>query len=286
MAETGPPDLNQEPHTTKHFASLRAAALAALALTILQSLGQPTLAQEPGGGQSLDQAANDPTASVTSLQIGDWYTPDYHHLDGGHDNSVALRAAIPFELGGINNIFRITAPIITEHPALDSGLGDITVFNLMTFEESWGRWGAGAVALLPTGGQWRGSDQWAVGPAFGFTARPSDDFLFGLFNQNLFHVGGEQALGQADVNVSTFQPILNHKLGHGWSIGFSEMQIAYDWEDGRFSSLPLGVQLSKLERFGTQPVQFSLQYEHNFADSQLAPSDTIRATIKFLFASR
>ncbi|OCP35774.1 hypothetical protein [Ensifer sp. LC163] len=255
------------------------------AIATLLSPVEAALAQDASGAQSLDQAANDPTASIMSLQLADWYTPTYHHLDDS-DNAIALRAAIPFELGGIDNIFRITAPIITDHPALEPGLGDITIFDLMVFNENWGRWGVGAVALLPTGGDHRGADQWALGPALGFTAPVSDDLLVGLFNQNLFHIGGDQALGQADVNVSTFQPILSHKLGGGWSVGFSEMQIAYDWEDGRFSSLPLGIQVSKLQKFGDLPVQFSLQYEHNFADSQVAPSDTIRATVKFLFASK
>ena len=105
-----------------------------------------------------------------------------------------------------------------------------------------------------------------------------------MFNQNLFHISGEQALGQEDVNISSFQPILNHALGKGWSIGLSEMQIVYDWDGSEFTSLPLGFQISKLRKFGDQPVQFSAQYEHNFYDDGVGPSDTFRASAKFLFS--
>jgi hypothetical protein len=243
----------------------------------------PAAGQETGG-QSLDQAASDPTASVMSLQFADWYTYDYHDLPGGDDNVIALRAAIPFQTGNLHHIFRVTAPIITDHPVLDSGLGDLTVFDLLVFEESWGRWGVGAVALLPTGGDDRGADQWAAGPAFGFTARAAPGLLVGLFNQNLFHITGDQALGQADVNISNIQPLLNYQLGKGWSVGFSEMNIIYDWDADEFTSLPLGIGVSKLQRFGTQPVQFNLQYEHDFYDDVAGPSDTVRASAKFLFA--
>jgi hypothetical protein len=61
------------------------------------------------------------------------------------------------------------------------------------------------------------------------------------------------------------------------------MSFAYDWEGDGWSSLPLGAKVSKLVRFGKMPVQFSLQYEHDFADNRGNPEDTIRFTMKFLF---
>jgi hypothetical protein len=238
------------------------------------------------GEQELSQAANDPTASVMSLQFADWSAFDYHNLDGGQDNAIALRAAIPFKTGELSHIFRVTAPIITDSPALESGLSDLTVFDLVVFNESWGRWGVGAVALLPTGGDTRGADQWAMGPAIGFVARPARNVLMGVFNQNLFHVGGGQDMGQRDVNISNFQPILNVGLGSGWSMGLSEMQIVYDWNKARFTRVPIGIQLAKLQRIGRQPVQFSVQYEHNLVHDLVASSDTVRATVKFLIPTQ
>jgi len=238
---------------------------------------------ESPGGQSLNQAASDPTASLMSLQIADWYNAHIHGLSGEDANTVVLRPVIPFQTGELNHILRVTVPLITDNPVLDSGLSDITIFDLLVFKESWGRWGIGPVALLPTGGSSRGAEKWAAGPAIGFVAR-QNKLIWGAFNQNLFTYAGDGS--RNDVNVSVLQPILNYGLGHGWSAGNSEMTFSYDYEGGRWSSLPLGVSIAKLVRFGKLPVQFSLQYEHDFADLRGTPEDTIRFTLKFLFPAK
>lgn len=245
-------------------------------------LTQSAVAASATQGQSLEQAADDPTASLMSLQVGDWYTADYYGADNTDANSVVLRAAIPFKTGELSHIFRLTAPFITEHPVLDNGISDTTIFDLVTFNESWGRWGIGAVALLPLGGRKRGTDQWAVGPALGFTVQQNKKLLWGAFNQNVFRVSGEQSHGQKDVRQSSIQPILSYGLGQGWSTGISENQIVYDWEASRWSSLPIGMKLAKLHRFGKLPVQFNLQYEHNFVDDYGSPENTVRFTVKVL----
>jgi hypothetical protein len=208
--------------------------------------------------QFLCQATEDPTASLMSLQIADWYTASFHELDDEDANTVVLRPVIPFKTGPLNHIFRATVPFITDSPALDAGLSDITLFDLMVFSQSWGRWGLGPVTLIPTGGNDRGTDKWAMGPAIGFTARQGK-LLWGVFNQNLFTFAGDD--DRTDVNVSLLQPILNWGLGDGWSVGSSEMTFTYDWEASRWSSLPLGGKISKLAKICSLPIQFSGQYE-------------------------
>ena len=244
-----------------------------------QSSPTPSAPEGELGGQSLSEAANDPTASLMSLQIYDSYTTNFHKLSGSA-NTVVFRPVIPFKLGDTNNILRITAPIITSNPVLDSGLSDLTIFNLVVFNEPWGRWGVGPVALIPTGGAYRGAEKWAIGPAIGFTAM-QDKLLWGLFNQNLFSFAGDS--DRQNVNLSILQPILFYGLGDGWSIGNSEMSITYDWEASRFSSLPLGIKIGKLVKVGTQPLQFSLQYEHDFANDAIGPANTIQFNLKILF---
>ena len=232
-------------------------------------------------GQSLQQAAEDPTASLMNVQIGTWYTSDFHNLSGEDANTVVLRSALPWQWGEQKHISRITVPFITDSPFIDTGLSDTAIFDLMTFDEGWGRWGVGAVALLPTGGADRGAEKWGLGPAVGFTAR-AEGFLWGLFNQNIFTVAGED--DREDINVSVFQPILSVSLGNGWSTGISEMSITYDWENSEWTSLPLGVKLAKLAHFGKLPVQFNFQYEYNFADdSPVSPENLFRFTVKFIF---
>jgi hypothetical protein len=229
-------------------------------------------------GQSLESQASDPTASLMSFQLQDFWSPAIHNSDDTL-NIVQLRGAIPFTLAGVNNIARLTLPYVTDSPAGETGLGDMTIFNLATFNRPWGRYGVGVVALLPTGVDGVSADKWGLGPAVGFTARPSWG-LIGVFNQNIFSIAGDD--DRPDVNLSTLQPILNVPLGNGWAAGTSEMTIVYDWDRDEFISLPLGVKLSKLADLGGRPVQFQASYEHNFYDDGVGPKDTIGFTVKLL----
>lgn len=230
--------------------------------------------------QTLDQAADDPTASLSALQVSDWYTASFHGLESESANSVVLRPVLPFMLGGAPNIFRATLPFVTNHPSADAGFGDTVLFDLVVFPEAWGRWGVGPVLLMPTGGRDRGTRTWAAGPAAGFTVRQTL-LLWGLFNQNLFGFAG--AGNHADVQVSILQPIVSRALGDGWSVGGSEMTATYDWDEDRWSSLPLGVKAAKLVTVDGLMAQLSLQYEYDFADDEFGPKSTYRFTAKFLF---
>ena len=160
-----------------------------------------SFAEEPAeGGQALDQAANDPTASLMSVQIQNIYTGDYHNLEDEDGNTILLRSAVPFKTGPLNHIARATLPVVTDSPSGKSGLSDLVLFDLIVFNESWGRWGVGPVLLFPTAtNDALGADQWAAGPAAGFVAR-SHKLLWGVFNQNLFTYAGNN--DREDVNVS------------------------------------------------------------------------------------
>jgi hypothetical protein len=228
--------------------------------------------------QSLEQAASDPTASLMSVQFQDLYVGAYNNLDDETGNTLLLRSAIPFQAFGVNNIARLSLPIVTVGPNGD-GVGDMTLFDLATFNASWGRWGAGAVVLIPIGVDGLSADKWAIGPAIGFTAS-QPGFLWGLFNQNLFSFAGS---GQQDVNVSLLQPILNYSLPNKWSVGSSDMTMTYDWERSAWTALPVGVKLAKLTKMGKQPVQFAGSYEYNFADDFIGPEWSVNFTVKLLF---
>lgn len=247
----------------------RSVAIAAIIFAL------PAQAQE----QDLSSAASDPTASLTSFIVQDFFSYDYHNLDGGEGNRLQFRMAIPFEAFGYNNIFRITLPYVTDSPGGASGFSDVTIFNLVTFDRAWGRFGVGAVALLPTGEDGLSAEKWGLGPAVGFVAQKPWGVL-GLFNQNVFTVAGDD--DRADVDISILQPILSYGLGDGWSVGTSDMSITYDWNESEFVSLPLGLQINKLTKVGGVAAQLSLSYEHNFYDEGTVQSDTLGLTVKFL----
>ncbi len=216
-----------------------------------------------------------------SVQLQNIYSGDYHNLEDESGNALLLRSAVPFSTGSLDHIARLTLPYITDSPSGESGLGDMVLFDMIKFEESWGRWGIGPVLLLPTATDRKlGAEKWAVGPALGFVAR-SKKLMWGLFNQNLFSFAGDDDCD--DVNVSILQPIINYSLPNKWSIGTSEMNVTCDWEQSDWTALPLGLKLAKLVKFGKLPVQFSGAYEYNFADDYVAAEYTINFTLKFLF---
>jgi hypothetical protein len=250
-----------------------------LGLALVAFVGAGAAMAQEAGGDNLSQAANDPTAALTAYQLQNSYSPSVYGTGGASQNYLQFRAAIPFEIGGLQNIFRVTLPYFTDTPSGATGLTDMVLFDLVTFDRSWGRFGVGAVALVPTGTDGLSAEKWGIGPAAGFTAK-NGKLLWGAFNQNIFSFAGDDDM--PDVNVSILQPILSVGLGDGWSTGLSEMSATYDWDEGDWTSLPLGVKLAKLHRFGTTPVQFTAQYEHNFADDQTVPEDLYSFTVKFL----
>jgi len=257
---------------------LRATAAAALVLCAAHAA---RAAEEGSAGQSLEQAASDPTASLMSVSVQDIYAGSYHQLDDESGNTLLLRSSLPFATGSLEHIARATLPVVTDSPSGESGLSDLVLFDLIKFEKPWGRWGIGPVLLAPTAtDEAIGADKWAIGPAVGFVAR-SNKLMWGLFNQNLFSFAGDS--DREDVNVSILQPIVNYSLPDRWSIGTSEMNVTYDWERDAWTILPLGVKLARLVKFGKLPVQFAGGYEYNFADDYAAPKWTVNFTVKFLF---
>jgi hypothetical protein len=136
------------------------------------------------------------------------------------------------------------------------------------------------VALLPTGSEGLSAEIWGLGPAAGVVVQKKWGLL-GLFNQNIFTVAGNEDM--PDVNISTLQPILNVSFDKGWSAGLSEMTIVYDWDEGGFTSLPLGAKLSKMTKVGGKPVQWTVSAEHNFYDQgSVGPENTYGFTAKLL----
>jgi len=256
---------------------MRSLSLTVAATTLL--LLRPAASAE--GGQSLDQAANDPTASLMAVQIQNIYVGDYHNLSGETGNSVVLRPVVPFTTGSLNHIARATIPYVTHSPSDETGLGDSVLFDLIVFNRSWGRWGIGPVVLIPTATEDAlGAEKWAAGPALGFVAQ-TPDYIWGLFNQNLFSFAGND--DRDEVKLSILQPILNYSLPNKWSVGVSEMNVTYDWDKDDWVNLPLGVKVSKLLKLGTQPVQLSGSYEYNFQDDYVAPEWSVNFTLKLLF---
>jgi len=146
----------------REFRPARCATIAAVLVACAPHAA--TAAGEGTESQSLEQAASDPTASLMSVSVQDIYAGSYHQLDDESGNTLLLRSSVPFTTGSLEHIARATLPIVTNSPSGESGLSDLVLFDLIVFDEPWGRWGIGPVMLAPTATDDAiGADKWSIG---------------------------------------------------------------------------------------------------------------------------
>ena len=253
----------------------------ALAVALAALPGMPAAAQP--SDDELAAKATDPTASLMSFQLNDWYTASLHDA-GGTVNQVVFRSAIPFDAFGRPNIFRITLPFFTRTPAGRTGVGDTTVFNLTVFNESWGRWGVGVAGSLPTARDGLGFDKWTAGPAFGFVNSSHKQYNWGLFTQTFFSFAGDD--DAPDVGIVNLQPIFSYQLGGGRSLSLGNSALVYDTEKSRWASLNLGVNYGQVVTFAGHKWRPNIEADYDFRDVVGNPKWTIRAGIVLLLPTR
>ncbi len=223
--------------------------------------------------------ATDPTAALMSFQLNDWYTASFHDV-GGTVNQVVFRSAIPWELFGSTNIFRVTLPVVTHNSRGRAGLVDTTIFNLTVWDQPWGRWGVGVAGSLPTGRDGLTSDKWTLGPAVGFVNSASKQYNWGLFLQTFFSFAGKDRA--PDVGVLNLQPIFSYQLGGGRSLSLGNSALIYDAENSRWSSLLLGVNYGQVVTWGGHKWRPNVELDYDFRDTTGNPQWVIRAGITLL----
>lgn len=236
-------------------------------------------AQNRSGDDELAAQATDPTASLMSFQLNDWYTANFHGNDDSANQAV-FRAAIPFALGDSRHIFRITQPYFTSSPSGATGFADTTIFDLMVFNQPWGRWGVGLSGTLPTGQDGLTTGKWTLGPAVGFVNSSDKQINWGLFAQTFFSFAG--ASSAPDVGLINLQPIFSYQLGGGRSLSLGNSALVYDTEKARWTSLNLGVNYGQVVTFAGHKWRPNVEADYDFRDVVGNPKWTIRAGIVLL----
>jgi hypothetical protein len=214
-----------------------------------------------------------------SFQLSNWYTASLHGLDDTA-NQIVARVAIPFAIGGVANIFRVTLPYVTSSPGVGSGLSDTVVFDIAVFNESWGRWGIGAAGSLPTGASGLTQDKWTLGPAAGFVNSTDKRNNWGLFLQTFFSFAGSN---QAQpVGLLNLQPIYSYQLGHGRSLSLGNSALVYDVQNGRWISLMGGVNYGQVIGFAGQKWRPNAEVDYDFRNTVGNAGWVIRVGISLL----
>lgn len=241
--------------------------------------GSAALAEEPTSSEALAAQATDPTAALMSFQLYDWYTPSFHDADGS-TNQIVFRAAIPFDLGPTSHIFRLTLPYVTSSPGGADGFADLTVFDLVTFDRSWGRFGVGISGTLPTGADGLTLDKWTAGPALGFVNSSAKKVNWGLFAQSFFSFAGDSKA--PDVGLINLQPVLSYQLGRGRSLSAGNSALVYDTEHSRWSSLLLGVNYGFVVGWAGHKWRPNFEVDYDFKNDQGNQEWVVRAGVALL----
>jgi len=232
-------------------------------LTTALAFASPAGAQQSESVDELAAQATDPTASLMSFQLNDWYTADFHGLNDSA-NQVVFRAAIPFTLGETNQIFRVTQPYVTSSPSGTTGFTDTTIFDLVVFGAPWGRWGVGISGTLPTGQFGLTTDKWTAGPAVGFVNSSSKQYNWGLFAQTFFSFAGKESV--PNVGLINLQPIYSYQIGDGRSLSLGNSAVVYDTHNSRWASLLVGVNYGQVVSFWGQKWRPNFEVDYDFKD--------------------
>ena len=228
-----------------------------IAVALLVSIRQPArcLAQAaaaPNGDASepLSEQINDPTASLTQIQVKDIYTPAEYGTNA-QPNTLQIRPLFgiaSFSLRPLDQIARPTIRIVTVPEG--KGAATTTVYDDMQFFDlfvmPWPnsratrfRWGIGPYFVFPTAtSRLTGQGAWQAGPAFAYSYRGIPGLnIAGLMQQATSFA--YTSSGSAPVSSLTFQPIISYQLGGGWYVKSSDATWTFNLRHNTSTTMPI-----------------------------------------------
>jgi hypothetical protein len=249
-----------------------------LGVTYLWAADAP-VTTAPSGGEpeasltEINKKLTNPVSDLWSIA----FQQNNYMLDMGagqpdHWNSnLNFQPVLPVALTSNWNL--ITRPVITlfnsvPHPdphnpadiERTTGFGDTVLMELVSASPKLvGNWllGLGPTFIFPTASSdYTGQGKWQVGPA-AIVGYLSKKWILGGLLQNWTSFGGS---GNQNVNQMNLQPFAAYFLPDGWSIGYSGNVLA-NWEADSADdvwTVPLGLIVSKVVKFGRLPVRFAL----------------------------
>ena len=236
--------------------------------------------------EGLGAAANNPIANMVSFPMQfNWNNgvgPDDQTLF-----NLNLQPVIPFGFETVNVIMRAIVPVLdVPQGGTDSsfGLGDTQLqLYWVPAKPTFVTWGLGPMFNLPTASNpdELGSGKFGVGPGGILLIQPGQ-WTFGLMLNNIWSVAGDA--DRPDTNQLTAQYFINRGLGRAWTIGTGPT-ITANWEadSGNQWTIPWGLNVSKITRFGDQPIQAQLSWYNNGVHPDGAAETQVQFMLKFLW---
>lgn len=262
------------------------ARLLAVSTAVLALVG--VSAAQPASEEDLAKETQNPVSELISVP----FESNFNFGVGPNDDLqyiLYVQPVVPFRLNEDWNLIARTIIPLIDQPELGPGvggvfgLGDIQLSQFLSPAKSGALlWGIGPIFQFPTAtDDALGSDKWSAGPtAAALTIR--GPWVAGALVNHLWSFAGDD--DRADVNQTLIQPIVNYNLPGGWFLS-SVPYITANWEtdgDDRWT-VPIGIGVGKVHRFGTQPVSLQLTPYYNVVRPDDAAEWTLQFRINLLF---
>ncbi|AJY46368.1 hypothetical protein [Martelella endophytica] len=241
---------------------MRFSQLAPLTTAILLLFARGAAAQDDGGAASeITKKLANPVASMVVLPLEMNYDTGYGP-EGGDRFDLKFKPIIPFRLNDDwNLITRTIIPLVSQNDVFGPsgeqfGFGDTTTSLFLSPRDSGINgliWGAGPIFLLPTAtDDLLGGRKWGAGPT-AVIADQTGPLTVGFLGSHIWSFAGDD--DRKDISSTFLQPFMTYRFAHVWSLGLTT-ETTYDWK-GDIWAVPVELTLSKLVKFGEQPVNLT-----------------------------
>ena len=210
-------------------------------------------------GESLTERANDPTATLTQLQIKDEFTPSQYGTNA-QPNTLILRAILAVRPHGPLNLEQIIRPTfqietkpLGKGSATRTGFGDTQLFDLFVIpwpnsHETGFRWGIGPYFVFPTA-SWHGAGQgaWQLGPAWAFAYHGLPHLVISELFQQATSFAYTSSKRSPVISL-TFQPLITYELPNDWYLASNEATWTWNFRHNTSTSIPFSAGVGNIFR--------------------------------------
>lgn len=267
----------------------------AAALLLVASLASPVAAQDAASADdaakraALAKAALNPVASLISVpfqQNSSFVTGPY----GRAGSLTNFQPVIPLKLGSKwNLITRTILPLFAFQPDPTSptnwagGVGDVNP-SLFLSPQKAGKviWGIGPSLVLPTATDpLLGQGKWSAGPSVVLLVQPGK-WTIGTLTSNIWSYAGDR--DRESVNQFTMQYFVNYNLKKGYYLTSAPI-ITSNWRanPGEKWTVPFGLGLGRIQKWGKQPVNWSMAAFGNAVHPTYGPVWSLRFQVALLY---